>query len=170
MPWPTRLPLALALAVLGCSAGNPTPDPDPSPAGQAGAGGSAGAGGQGGAACPGASGQGGAPGPGKENTNAACTDGLDNDGDGLVDCRDPGCSETPGVTCCPKVDGGAGASGAPCVSMSCLCHRDGAFDADCKANMVGGPVQGGQSHAYACSAEPPEGQCTAILGGTWCCL
>ncbi len=35
---------------------------------------------------------------GPENTPAACSDGIDNDGDGLVDCADPDCS---GIGMCP---------------------------------------------------------------------
>jgi len=41
-----------------------------------------------------------------------CNDGLDNDQNGLIDCRDPGCAGAPGCTSAP--DGGAGAdAGAP---------------------------------------------------------
>ncbi len=35
-----------------------------------------------------------------ENTAARCVDGIDNDGDGFVDCDDFGCSRNPAVTVC----------------------------------------------------------------------
>ncbi len=34
-----------------------------------------------------------------ENTNALCNDGIDNDGNGFIDCADFGCSRNPLVTC-----------------------------------------------------------------------
>lgn len=34
---------------------------------------------------------GGGGGPGDESTDARCADGVDNDGDGWIDCEDPGC-------------------------------------------------------------------------------
>ena len=40
-------------------------------------------------------------GGGGENTDAACMDGMDNDGDGYIDCDDYDCSMNPGVTVCP---------------------------------------------------------------------
>lgn len=47
-----------------------------------------------------------------ENTIVACSDGIDNDGNGLIDCDDPGCTETmgtadapgPGMTVCAKTE------------------------------------------------------------------
>jgi hypothetical protein len=34
-------------------------------------------------------------GPTKENTSALCVDGVDNDGDGKIDCEDPDCADLP---------------------------------------------------------------------------
>jgi hypothetical protein len=55
-----------------------------------------------------------------ENTAATCSDGLDNDGNGLIDCLDPGCGSTPvcGDFCgipgdCPGQDG-------ECKTRTCL--------------------------------------------------
>jgi gliding motility-associated-like protein len=36
---------------------------------------------------------------GQENTALTCADGLDNDGDGLIDCQDPGCNNLPNFGC-----------------------------------------------------------------------
>ncbi len=41
---------------------------------------------------------------GSENTDILCSDGIDNDGDGYVDCNDFDCSKNPSVTVCK--DGG----------------------------------------------------------------
>jgi hypothetical protein len=64
-----------------------------------------------------------------ENTAAKCQDGLDNDGDGLVDCRDPDCAA---LTFCPDAgipkDGRADSDALP--TIPCQTHCDcpqGAF-------------------------------------------
>lgn len=49
--------------------------------------------------------------PASAETN--CADSLDNDGNGLVDCRDPGCTLPPGSTACCA--GRSAESGAQCV-------------------------------------------------------
>lgn len=36
---------------------------------------------------------------GQENTALTCADGLDNDGNGQIDCRDPGCYDLPNYGC-----------------------------------------------------------------------
>jgi prepilin-type N-terminal cleavage/methylation domain-containing protein len=52
--------------------------------------------------CTGSGGSGGGGGPsGVENTNALCSDGIDNDGDGFIDCYDQDCCSA-GVTVCPQ--------------------------------------------------------------------
>jgi len=50
--------------------------------------------------CSGGSGGGGGGGSGVENTDALCSDGIDNDGDGYIDCYDQDCCG-PGLTVCP---------------------------------------------------------------------
>ncbi len=45
------------------------------------------------------------PGAGGEGGEVQCGDGRDNDGDGLVDCNDPGCT---GTGACGNFDGGPG--------------------------------------------------------------
>lgn len=41
----------------------------------------------------------------QENTATTCADGLDNDGDGLIDCVDPGCDNLPNYGCSMCPDG-----------------------------------------------------------------
>jgi hypothetical protein len=40
-----------------------------------------------------------------ENTNELCADGVDNDGDGMTDCGDPGCRFDPNVQVCRETPG-----------------------------------------------------------------
>lgn len=42
---------------------------------------------------------------GQENTAMTCADGLDNDGDGLIDCQDPACGNLPNFGCTNCSDG-----------------------------------------------------------------
>ncbi|MFZ0447939.1 MAG: LamG domain-containing protein, partial [Desulfatiglandaceae bacterium] len=52
--------------------------------------------------CTGGGGSGGGGGPpGVENTDVLCSDGLDNDGDGFIDCYDQDCCGA-GLTVCPQ--------------------------------------------------------------------
>lgn len=39
-----------------------------------------------------------------EDTDALCDDGIDNDGDGFIDCADAGCSHGQDVTVCSSPD------------------------------------------------------------------
>jgi 5-methylthioadenosine/S-adenosylhomocysteine deaminase len=84
--------------------------------GAGGAGGTAGAGAKGGAGgASGSAGQaGGSAGSGAgvpEDNDAACSDGIDNDGDSYIDCKDFDCSKNPNVTVCGAA-GQGGAAGA----------------------------------------------------------
>src|SRR5687768_4391570 len=77
-----------------------------------------------------------------------CRDGQDNDGDGLADCMDPGCS---GQTFCAPASGGR--SGAELTTADCQDGRDNdgdgrvdCEDPDCRALVV-------------CNPSPPPSAC-----------
>lgn len=128
----------------------------PCDCGQAGGGGaSAGAGGQpdagkGGATAGGGQAQGGSGQPAgsagaqtvPENSKARCMDGLDNDGDGAIDCNDPGCCGLVDCTGIPSVCGNAcvvpkpnGSKGYACPDGSC--GGDGECCADASTSTCG---------------------------------
>ncbi|HEV8322883.1 MAG TPA: hypothetical protein VG389_14820, partial [Myxococcota bacterium] len=54
---------------------------------------------------------------GQEMTLATCLNGIDDDGDGLIDCLDPGC-----VVVCGGTDGGAGSDGGSTFCGDGLCN------------------------------------------------
>lgn len=79
----------------------------------------------------------------EENTIILCTDGLDNDGDTLVDCDDPGCQakgsgdvKLPGDTVCPGVvtNGVWKASENTIYTCNDGIDNDGNGYADCQDN------------------------------------
>jgi len=65
-----------------------------------------------------------------ENNNARCSDGVDNDGDGLIDCADPGCASTTPCACVPTPETGNCTNG---VDDDCDTLVD-CSDADCAAD------------------------------------
>ena len=112
----------------------------------------------------------------------SCSDGLDNDGDGLGDCDDPGCAAQPFcVSCTPNCAGrvcgtdGCGGSCGSCATGT-SCNASGTCVAGCTPNCAGrqcgadgcGGVCGpGCSGTDICSA---AGRCAgtcAIEPGTW---
>ncbi len=80
-----------------------------------------------------------------------CSDGIDNDGDGLIDCLDPDCCSDPA---CPAYASNEGANGGVCCANSLDDDGDGLIDGedpDC-----GGPPPGpdGECHFEFCESDP----------------
>ena len=64
----------------------------------------------------------------QENTAAACSDGVDNDGDGLIDCADPDCAPTGAIAC------------AECPGPTSFADRVLDYDSGC---FISDPLPGG---------------------------
>ena len=101
-----------------------------------------------------------------------CSDGADNDRDGLFDCEDPGCVNSPdcasGETGGGTTDGGGSSSSRSCQFGSQICIETSAPDpgAWCAA-------EGGDSSESACSSDytsyciiPPSDNPTYMYAAT----
>ena len=89
-----------------------------------------------------------------ENTIMACSDGIDNDGNGLVDCEDPGCQTK-------RLDGTLGPAETVCATeenniYTCSDGKDnnGNGFIDCEDNSC-------KNTAVCCVAQGKEGDCSA---------
>ena len=88
-----------------------------------------------------------------ENTIMACSDGIDNDGNGLVDCEDPGCQTK-------RLDGTLGPAETVCATeenniYTCSDGKDnnGNGFIDCEDNSC-------KNTAVCCVAQGKEGDCS----------
>lgn len=88
-----------------------------------------------------------------ENTIIACSDGIDNDGNGLVDCEDPGCQTK-------RLDGTLGPAETVCATeenniYTCSDGKDnnGNGFIDCEDNSC-------KNTAVCCVAQGKEGDCS----------
>lgn len=71
------------------------------------------------------------PAPNTEDTLPLCTDGIDNDGDGLIDCLDPDCVAIPTLDC----DGDGVPNGEDCAPTDPLVYP-GAMCSDNDVNTI----------------------------------
>ncbi len=89
-----------------------------------------------------------------------CSDGIDNDGDGLIDCLDPDCCSDPA---CPAYASNEGANGGVCCANSLDDDGDGLIDGedpDCLASlrcpMFTDWVSADSQHVPGCDFEAPD--------------
>ncbi len=70
----------------------------------------------------------------QENTSLTCRDGIDNDGDGLIDCYDSDCYNLPGSKC---LDCAGTPSGTAVIDKCgmCLEPTDQRFNQSCSKNI-----------------------------------
>jgi hypothetical protein len=124
--------------------------------GGGGGGAAAGMGGDGGSGQSGAAGAAaGAAGSGSvlpEDNDQACGDGLDNDGDGDVDCEDLGCSQNQNVTVCAAQAGGSGGQGGSAGQGSS--GAAGASEGGAAGNGGSGAAAGNGAAGANCTSAP----------------
>ena len=95
-----------------------------------------------------------------ENTTALCSDGLDNDGDTLIDCMDPGClgkvlPESPGNTVCYNEDGVLKEGPNEYTCSDGIDNDDNSYtdcsDNSCKTTLFCCPAPSEENSLAACS-------------------